>query len=117
MGWGLCRGVSGQGPENRFKVGSGSRGEICGPDSNELGQEIKEHSGVFLPAPPFLADQALVPPRGLELPPRGWSVSLHSGDSWQDLAGCDFVLDLIGQTEDPGDPISPHSYPIAPHGL
>uniref|UniRef100_A0A8C0JHL3 Myosin XVB n=1 Tax=Canis lupus dingo TaxID=286419 RepID=A0A8C0JHL3_CANLU len=55
--------------------------------------------------------------RGLELPPRGWSVSLHSGDSWQDLAGCDFVLDLIGQTEDPGDPISPHSYPIAPHGL
>ncbi|XP_059234449.1 myosin XVB [Mustela nigripes] len=55
--------------------------------------------------------------RGLELPPRGWSVSLHSGDSWQDLVGCDFVLDLIGQTEDLGDPVSPHSYPIAPRGL
>ncbi|KAM6175993.1 myosin XVB [Erethizon dorsatum] len=55
--------------------------------------------------------------RGLEVPPRGWSVSLHSGDSWQDLAGCDFVLDLIGQTEDPGDPAVPCSYPIAPLGL
>uniref|UniRef100_G1LSJ3 Myosin XVB n=1 Tax=Ailuropoda melanoleuca TaxID=9646 RepID=G1LSJ3_AILME len=55
--------------------------------------------------------------RGLELPPRGWSVSLHSGDSWQDLLGGDFVLDLISQTEDLGDPVSPHSYPIAPHGF
>ncbi|XP_078294279.1 myosin XVB isoform X7 [Panthera onca] len=55
--------------------------------------------------------------RGLEVPPRGWSVSLHSRDSWQDLAGCDFVLDLIGQTEDLGDPVSPRSYPIAPRGL
>lgn len=59
----------------------------------------------------------LVPPRGLEVPPRGWSVSLHSGDSWQDLAGCDFVLDLIGQTEDLGDPAGPHSYPITPRSL
>lgn len=58
-----------------------------------------------------------VPSRGLEGPPRGWSVSLHSGDSWQDLAGCDFVLDLIGQTEDLGDPADPHSYPIAPQSL
>nr|KAF6296413.1 myosin XVB [Myotis myotis] len=55
--------------------------------------------------------------RGLEGPPRGWSVSLHSGDSWEDLAGCDFVLDLIGQTEDLGDPADPHSYPIAPRSL
>ncbi|XP_046533325.1 myosin XVB isoform X15 [Equus quagga] len=55
--------------------------------------------------------------RGLEVPPRGWSVSLHSGDSWQDLAGCDFVLDLIGQTEDLGDPAGPHSYPITPRSL
>uniref|UniRef100_A0A8D1V951 Myosin XVB n=1 Tax=Sus scrofa TaxID=9823 RepID=A0A8D1V951_PIG len=54
--------------------------------------------------------------RGLDTPPRGWSVSLHSRDSWEDLAGCDFVLDLIGQIEDLGDPASPHSYPIAPHG-
>uniref|UniRef100_A0A8C8XIR8 Myosin XVB n=1 Tax=Panthera leo TaxID=9689 RepID=A0A8C8XIR8_PANLE len=42
---------------------------------------------------------------------------LQSRDSWQDLAGCDFVLDLIGQTEDLGDPVSPRSYPIAPRGL
>ncbi|XP_021564942.1 myosin XVB [Carlito syrichta] len=55
--------------------------------------------------------------KGLEAPPRGWSVSLHSEDSWQDLAGCDFVLDLVGQTEDLGDPASPRSYPIAPLGL
>eukprot|EP00069_Balaena_mysticetus_P001501 bmy_15343T0 len=55
--------------------------------------------------------------RGLDPPPRGWSVSLHSKDSWQDLAGCDFVLDLIGRTEDLGDPTGPHSYPIAPRGL
>ncbi|XP_033623314.1 myosin XVB, partial [Fukomys damarensis] len=55
--------------------------------------------------------------RGLEVPPRGWSVSLHSGDAWQDLAGCDFVLDLIGRTEDLGDPAVPRSYPITPLGL
>ncbi|KAH0518668.1 Unconventional myosin-XVB [Microtus ochrogaster] len=55
--------------------------------------------------------------RGLEVPPRGWSVSLHSGDAWQDLAGCDFVLDLIGQTEDFGDPAGSRSYPITPFGL
>lgn len=55
--------------------------------------------------------------RGLEAPPRGWSVSLHSGDAWRDLPGCDFVLDLIGQTEDLGDPAGPHNYPITPLGL
>lgn len=44
-------------------------------------------------------------------------MSLHSGDAWQDLAGCDFVLDLIGQMEDPGDPTGPRSYPITPTGL
>nr|XP_012309121.2 LOW QUALITY PROTEIN: myosin XVB [Aotus nancymaae] len=54
--------------------------------------------------------------RGLEAPPRGWSVSLHSRDEWQDLAGCDFVLDLISQTEDLGDPAGPRSYPITPLG-
>uniref|UniRef100_A0A5F9CS82 MyTH4 domain-containing protein n=1 Tax=Oryctolagus cuniculus TaxID=9986 RepID=A0A5F9CS82_RABIT len=53
----------------------------------------------------------------LEAPPRGWSVSLHSGDTWQDLAGCDIVLDLIGQTEDLGDPAQPQGYPITPLGL
>ncbi|KAM5309126.1 myosin XVB [Glossophaga mutica] len=55
--------------------------------------------------------------RGLEGSPRGWSVSLHSGDSWQDLAGCDFVLDLIGQTENMGDPAGPSNYPITPQSL
>ncbi|XP_058284800.1 myosin XVB isoform X1 [Hylobates moloch] len=54
--------------------------------------------------------------RGLEAPPRGWSVSLYSRDAWQDLAGCDFVLDLISQTEDLGDPARPRSYPITPLG-
>ncbi|XP_075415810.1 myosin XVB [Tenrec ecaudatus] len=54
--------------------------------------------------------------RGLNASPRGWSVSLHSGEVWQDLAGSDFVLDLIGQMEDPGDPASPHSYPITSQG-
>uniref|UniRef100_A0A2K5MGB1 Myosin XVB n=1 Tax=Cercocebus atys TaxID=9531 RepID=A0A2K5MGB1_CERAT len=44
----------------------------------------------------------------------GWI--LQSRDTWQDLAGCDFVLDLISQTEDLGDPAAPHSYPITPLG-
>ncbi|XP_051851035.1 myosin XVB isoform X2 [Antechinus flavipes] len=55
--------------------------------------------------------------RGIEQPIRGWSVSLLSGDSWQDLVGCDFVLDLIGQTEDLGDLSAPCSYPIPPHNV
>ncbi|XP_012891930.1 PREDICTED: uncharacterized protein LOC106001376 [Dipodomys ordii] len=55
--------------------------------------------------------------RGLEVPPRGWSVSLHSEDAWQDLSGCDFVLDLIGQMEDLGDPADPHSYPFTSFDL
>uniref|UniRef100_A0A2R8ZNT2 Myosin XVB n=1 Tax=Pan paniscus TaxID=9597 RepID=A0A2R8ZNT2_PANPA len=44
----------------------------------------------------------------------GWI--LQSRDAWQDLAGCDFVLDLISQTEDLGDPACPRSYPITPFG-
>ncbi|XP_074121215.1 myosin XVB isoform X2 [Sminthopsis crassicaudata] len=55
--------------------------------------------------------------RGIEQPIRGWSVSLFSGDSWQDLLGSDFVLDLIGQTEDLGDSSAPCSYPIQPHNM
>ncbi|XP_072501798.1 myosin XVB isoform X2 [Notamacropus eugenii] len=55
--------------------------------------------------------------RGIEQPIRGWSVSLLSGDSWKDLGGCDFVLDLIGQTEDLGDPSAPESYPITPYNM
>ncbi|NXJ88406.1 MYO15 protein, partial [Corythaixoides concolor] len=30
---------------------------------------------------------------------RGWSVSMFTGNTWQDLLGCDFVLDLIGEME------------------
>ncbi|XP_068932962.1 myosin XVB [Petaurus breviceps papuanus] len=55
--------------------------------------------------------------RGVEQPIRGWSVSMLSGDSWKDLNGCDFVLDLIGQIEDLGDPSAPGSYPITPHNV
>lgn len=55
--------------------------------------------------------------RGIEQPIRGWSVSLLSEDSWQDLVGCDFVLDLIGHTEDLGDSSAPHSYPIPSHNV
>uniref|UniRef100_A0A7N5JLK6 Myosin XVB n=1 Tax=Ailuropoda melanoleuca TaxID=9646 RepID=A0A7N5JLK6_AILME len=43
----------------------------------------------------------------------GWILHNRYGD----LLGGDFVLDLISQTEDLGDPVSPHSYPIAPHGF
>ncbi|NWI97432.1 MYO15 protein, partial [Pitta sordida] len=31
--------------------------------------------------------------------PRGWSVSMLTGNTWRDLLGCDFVLDLIGEME------------------
>uniref|UniRef100_A0A7N4V5Q2 Myosin XVB n=1 Tax=Sarcophilus harrisii TaxID=9305 RepID=A0A7N4V5Q2_SARHA len=51
--------------------------------------------------------------RGIEQPIRGWSVSLLSEDSWQDLVGCDFVLDLIGHTEDLGDSSAPHTVLLA----
>ncbi|KFQ29375.1 Unconventional myosin-XV, partial [Mesitornis unicolor] len=30
---------------------------------------------------------------------RGWSISMFTGNTWQDLLGCDFVLDLIGEME------------------
>ncbi|NXO25427.1 MYO15 protein, partial [Cisticola juncidis] len=37
--------------------------------------------------------------RGCDKKTRGWSVSLFTGNTWQDLLGCDFVLDLIGEME------------------
>ncbi|KAJ8363625.1 hypothetical protein SKAU_G00124560 [Synaphobranchus kaupii] len=37
--------------------------------------------------------------RGLQEAPRGWSVSLLAGEGWNDLAGCDFVMDLLGGVE------------------
>ncbi|XP_055730458.1 unconventional myosin-XVB [Salvelinus fontinalis] len=37
--------------------------------------------------------------RGLPEAPRGWSVSLLADEGWSDLAGCDFVLDLLAGAE------------------
>ncbi|KAJ7987825.1 hypothetical protein DPEC_G00330530 [Dallia pectoralis] len=37
--------------------------------------------------------------RGVSEAPRGWSVSLLAEDGWSDLAGCDFVMDLLAETE------------------
>ncbi|KAG8129049.1 hypothetical protein E2320_015811, partial [Naja naja] len=53
--------------------------------------------------------------RGLDTVPRGWSVSMFTGNNWQDLAGCDFVLDLIGEMEEVNCPSqSSSNYPINP---
>ncbi|XP_052427113.1 unconventional myosin-XVB isoform X2 [Carassius gibelio] len=37
--------------------------------------------------------------RGLKEATRGWSVSLLAGEGWTDLAGCDFVMDLLAGVE------------------
>lgn len=41
-----------------------------------------------------------------------------TGNTWQDLLGCDFVLDLLGEMEEASNPSSPsessHRFPIAP---
>ncbi|NXF11284.1 MYO15 protein, partial [Smithornis capensis] len=37
--------------------------------------------------------------RGCDKNTRGWSVSMLTGNTWRDLLGCDFVLDLIGEME------------------
>ncbi|KAL8163220.1 UNVERIFIED_CONTAM: hypothetical protein K2H54_014823 [Gekko kuhli] len=53
--------------------------------------------------------------RGLDRIPRGWSVSMFTGKTWQDLPGCDFVLDLIGEMEECSSPSgSSPNYPITP---
>ncbi|XP_060109014.1 myosin XVB [Heteronotia binoei] len=53
--------------------------------------------------------------RGLDSIPRGWSVSMFTGKTWQDLPGCDFVLDLIGEMEEGSLPTgSSPNYPITP---
>ncbi|NXT29456.1 MYO15 protein, partial [Syrrhaptes paradoxus] len=41
----------------------------------------------------------LLSARGCDKKSRGWSVSMFTGNAWQDLLGCDFVLDLIGEME------------------
>lgn len=53
--------------------------------------------------------------RGLDKVPRGWSVSMFTGKLWQDLPGCDFVLDLIGEIEEGSwSSQSSPDYPITP---
>lgn len=43
---------------------------------------------------------------------------MFTGNTWQDLLGCDFVLDLIGEMEETSNFSSssraPTEYPIAP---
>ncbi|XP_041077515.1 unconventional myosin-XV-like [Polyodon spathula] len=46
--------------------------------------------------------------RGLTEVQKGWSVSMFTGEDWKDLAGCDFVMDLIGETE-----ADSHQYPAS----
>ena len=45
-----------------------------------------------------------VSPRGVPEAPLGWSVSLLNDDGWSDLAGCDFVMDLLSQAEEEASP-------------
>ncbi|KAL2297686.1 hypothetical protein Nmel_016240 [Mimus melanotis] len=56
--------------------------------------------------------------RGCDKKTRGWSVSMFTGNTWQDLLGCDFVLDLIGEMEETSNFSSssqaPTEYPITP---
>lgn len=56
--------------------------------------------------------------RGCDKKSRGWSISMFTGNMWQDLLGCDFVLDLIGEMEDVSNPSSTSQssggYPITP---
>ncbi|XP_032858325.2 myosin XVB [Tyto alba] len=60
----------------------------------------------------------LLSARGCDKKPRGWSISMFTGNTWQDLLGCDFVLDLIGEMEEAGNLSSPSQssaeYPITP---
>ncbi|KAM6245291.1 myosin XVB [Porphyrio hochstetteri] len=58
----------------------------------------------------------LLSARGCDKKSQGWSISMFTGNTWQDLLGCDFVLDLIGETEETSNFISPSQssseYPI-----
>uniref|UniRef100_A0A8D0GUI9 SH3 domain-containing protein n=1 Tax=Sphenodon punctatus TaxID=8508 RepID=A0A8D0GUI9_SPHPU len=59
----------------------------------------------------------LLSSRGLDKVPRGWSVSMFTGETWRDLPGCDFVLDLIGEMEEAAlHSRSSSDYPITPEG-
>ncbi|XP_009322885.1 PREDICTED: unconventional myosin-XV [Pygoscelis adeliae] len=58
----------------------------------------------------------LLSARGCDKKSRGWSISMFTGNTWQDLLGCDFVLDLIGEMEEASNLSSPSQssaeYPI-----
>lgn len=60
--------------------------------------------------------------RGLSEAVQGWSVSLLTDDGWTDLAGSDFVMDLLagaeaGAVPPPGIPSTPASdYLFSSHG-
>ncbi|NXN33148.1 MYO15 protein, partial [Nycticryphes semicollaris] len=41
----------------------------------------------------------LLSARGCDMKSRGWSISMFTGNTWHDLLGCDFVMDLIGEME------------------
>ncbi|XP_010080812.1 PREDICTED: unconventional myosin-XV [Pterocles gutturalis] len=57
----------------------------------------------------------LLSARGCDKKSRGWSISMFTGNAWQDLLGCDFVLDLIGETEDASNLCRPfHSSAVYP---
>ncbi|XP_059684367.1 myosin XVB [Gavia stellata] len=60
----------------------------------------------------------LLSARGCDKKSRGWSISMFTGSTWQDLLGCDFVLDLIGEMEETSNLSSPSQssadYPITP---
>ncbi|KAG7491703.1 hypothetical protein MATL_G00006900 [Megalops atlanticus] len=57
--------------------------------------------------------------RGLQEAPRGWSVSLLAGEGWTDLAGCDFVMDLLAGVEadvPPSQSSAPSQYLFSNNG-
>ncbi|XP_052664871.1 myosin XVB [Harpia harpyja] len=60
----------------------------------------------------------LLSARGCDKKSRGWSISMFTGNTWQDLLGCDFVLDLIGEMEEASNLSSSSQssaeYPITP---
>ncbi|PKU38222.1 unconventional myosin-xv-like [Limosa lapponica baueri] len=60
----------------------------------------------------------LLSARGCDKKCRGWSISMFTGNTWQDLLGCDFVMDLIGEMEELSNISSPSQssaeYPITP---
>ncbi|XP_009989819.1 PREDICTED: unconventional myosin-XV-like [Tauraco erythrolophus] len=60
----------------------------------------------------------LLSARGCDKKSRGWSISMFTGNTWQDLLGCDFVLDLIGEMEETSNlnntSQSSAEYPISP---